>query len=490
MQASPKDLELANGVFYGFLALTGQTDLIRCASQDTQSIGEPMTKTSPAGEPDQGNWNRRVWRLAGPIILSSMSTPLLGAVDTAVVGRLGDASYIGGVSVGAMIFSFLLWGFGFLRMATTGFTAQAFGAGDEAEIHASFYRPLGLALALGFLLVVLQAPIAFVAFGAVGAGPEVELQARLYFGARIWSSPAALVNYAILGWLLGTQQAKAALFFQILLNGLNILLDFWFVVGLGWGVQGVAFATVIAEITAAGLGLLYVWRYLSGRAVPIRWRQLWTGPETLALFRVNFDIFIRTLCVIFAFSYFTILSARLGDDILAANAILMHFLSVTSYALDGFANAAEILAGNAVGARSLTTFRHAVKVSSLWALATAVLLVALFWLLGSWLITLFTDLPTVISLAEHYLPWLIALPIFAIWGFQLDGIFIGATRAAALRNAMVLSALVFFVATWILLPLWGNNGLWLAITIFLVARALTLGFCYPALERAIARTGQ
>ena len=432
-----------------------------------------------------GGWYRRVWALAVPIMIANVSTPLLGAVDTAVVGRLPDAAYIGGVAVGAVLFNFLFWGFGFLRMGTTGFTAQAFGADDRDELRAALLRPLTLALALGALLVAAQAPIGAVAFRVLDASPEVEGFARNYYDIRIWSAPAALVNYALLGWLLGTQRTGAMLMLQVALNGINIVLDLVFVIGFGWGIEGVAWASLIAEAAAAALGLVMVGRALAragGRWDPAR---LLRRDRLSALFRVNVDIFLRTLALIVAFGYFTVRSAEMGNVTLAANAILMHLQMFMAYGLDGFAHAAEILAGGAVGARSRTAFRAAVSAATLWALAMAAAIAAAYALLGPAIIGLFTVLGEVRAAAQTYLPWMVLLPFVSVWGFLLDGIFIGATRTGAMRNAMALSLGAYLVACWLLIPALGNHGLWLAFTVFMAARALTLGAAYPRLERAV-----
>ncbi len=432
-----------------------------------------------------GGWHRRVWALAVPIMIANVSTPLLGAVDTAVVGRLPDAAYIGGVAVGAVLFNFLFWGFGFLRMGTTGFTAQAFGAGDRDELRAALLRPLVLALALGALLVALQAPIGAVAFRVLDASPEVEGFARSYYDIRIWSAPAALVNYALLGWLLGTQRTGAMLMLQVALNGINIVLDLVFVIGFGWGIEGVAWASLIAEAAAAALGLVMVGRALARAGG--RWdrARLLRRDRLSALFRVNVDIFLRTLALIVAFGYFTVRGAEMGDVTLAANAILLHLQMFMAYGLDGFAHAAEILAGGAVGARSRTAFRAAVSAATLWALAMAAAIAAAYALLGPAIIGLFTVLDEVRAAAQNYLPWMVLLPFVSVWGFLLDGIFIGATRTGAMRNAMGLSLSAYLVACWLLIPALGNDGLWLAFTVFMAARALTLGASYPRLERAV-----
>lgn len=461
---------------------------IRPTTEGPAPTGHISMPAALPGAPS-GGWHGRVWLLAGPIIVSNLSTPLLGAVDTAVVGRLPDAAYIGGVALGAVIFNFLYWGFGFLRMGTTGFTAQAFGAGDADELRAALLRPALLALVLGLLLLVLQAPLGWIAFALLEASEEVEGFAGTYYGIRIWSAPAALLNYAVLGWLLGTQRARATLMLQVFLNGTNIVLDIAFVIGLGWGIAGVAWASVIAEVAAAGLGLAIIGRALRGAGG--RWdpARMFRRDRLVALLRVNLDIFLRTLSLIVAFSYFTAQGAKMGDVPLAANAILMHLQAFVAYGLDGFAHAAEILAGGAVGARSRAAFRQAVRTSTVWALGTALGFAAVYALLGAPVVRLFTVIEEVRAAAIVYLPWLVLSPLISVWSFQLDGIFIGATRTGAMRNAMVLSLLAFLAAVWLLVPIWGNHGLWLAFALFMATRAVTLGAAYPRLERSIAARG-
>ncbi|MDH3966579.1 MAG: MATE family efflux transporter [Rhodospirillales bacterium] len=436
-----------------------------------------------------GAWHLRVWALAGPIIVSNLSTPLLGAVDTAVVGHLPDPAYIGGVAVGAVVFNFLYWGFGFLRMGTTGFTAQAFGAGEAEELRASLARPLLLALALGAPLVVVQAPVGWTAFWLFEASDRVEGFARSYYAIRIWSAPAALANYAMLGWLLGTRRAGAVLLLQVVLNGINIVLDLVFVLGLGWGVEGVALASLLAEFGAMGLGLAIVARALKSHGGAWDWARIGSRGHLVVLLRANLDIFVRTLCLLGAFAYFTAQSAKMGDVLLAGNAILLQLQNFTAYGLDGFAHAVEVLAGNALGARSRKAFREAVRVSTLWALGTASLVSGLYLVLGGSVVGLFTDLAAVRAAAETYLPWVVVAPVVSVWSFQLDGIFIGTTRTAEMRNAMLLSLFVYLGACWILVPTLGNHGLWLAFTVLMVARAASLGLLYPRLERLVASKG-
>jgi len=426
-----------------------------------------------------------VWRLAGPIMLSNVSTPLLGAVDTAVVGHLPDPAYIGGVALGAVIFNFLYWGFGFLRMGTTGFTAQAYGAADRAEIGATLVRPLLLAAGLGLALIALQDPIGLLAQKLIEGSAQVKSYADIYYRIRIWSAPAALANYAILGWLLGTQRPRTALALQIGLNGINIALDLVFVLGLGWDVAGVASATLVAEIAAALAGLAVALRIASRIGGGPDWARVLRRERLLALLRVNADIFVRTLCLVAAFAYFTAQGARMGDVPLAANAILMNLQQFMAYGLDGFAHAAEILAGGAIGAGSRSAFREVVRITSAWAVATAAAVAAIYAALGPLIVAAFTAIPEVRAAAAGYLPWMILSPLVSVWSFQLDGIFIGATRTAEMRNAMLLSLALFLGACRLLVPALGNDGLWLAFVLFMAARALTLGAFFPRLARAV-----
>ncbi|MGH6946378.1 MAG: MATE family efflux transporter [Kiloniellales bacterium] len=431
------------------------------------------------------DWHRRVFFLAGPIILSNLSTPLLGAVDTAVVGRLSDPAYIGAVAVGALVFSFLYWGFGFLRMGTTGFVAQAYGADNKAELTAALGRPLLLAASLGALLIVLQGPISAIAFWAIDTSETVEILAERYLSIRIWSAPAALANYALLGWLLGTQRTRLALLLQVWMNGLNIALDIFFVTGLGWDVGGVAFATAISEASAAAVGLVLVLRLLPSGS---RWNSalVLRRDRLVALLRVNLDIFIRTLALLLAFGTFTSYGGGMGDVTLAGNAILMQLQYFAAYGLDGFAHAAEILAGASVGAGSRSAFRRTVEITTWWAGGIALAMALLYGLAGTQLIALFTDQEVTRRAAAAYLPWLVASPLISVWSFQLDGIFIGATRTAAMRNAMLVSLAAFLLASGFLVPRFGNDGLWAAFLILMAMRGLTLAVAYPALERSVA----
>ncbi len=426
--------------------------------------------------------HRRIWRLAGPVILSNITTPLLGAVDTGVVGHLPDPALIGGVALGSLIFSFVFWGFGFLRMGTTGFTAQAAGAGDAGELRATFLRALLLAGGIGLALVLLQLPIRFLALHFVASSQAVKTYAGAYYDVRVWSAPAALANYAILGWLLGTGRTGLALGLQIALNGVNIVLAILFVLVLGWGIPGVAGATLTSEILATAAGLLLVGRLLPRAATP----HLFARARILRLLRVNGDIMLRTLCLQAAFVAFTLAGASLGDIPLAANAILMSLLTMMAYGLDGFAMAAEILVGGAVGARDRMGFRAAVRDSTIWAAGLAFLGASLFLIGGHRLIALFTVHEQVRTAAGLYLPWLALSPILGVWCFQLDGIYVGATRTGEMRNGMILALAGNLLVLWLALPRLGNDGLWLAMMVFYLLRTATLAAWLPRIDRSLA----
>lgn len=414
-----------------------------------------------------------------------MSVPLVGAVDTAVVGHLPDPVYIGAVALGAIIFNFLFWGFGFLRMGTTGFAAQAYGAGDATEVRSNLARALLLAAGLGLVLIIVQRPIEVAALWAFGGTLELESLAASYYGIRIWSAPATLANYAIFGCLIGIQNTHAALALQLVLNISNVLLDLLFVLGLGWGVEGVALASVLSEYLALFFGLWVVARNL--RRIGGQWNlaHITYAPRLRALLHVNFNIFLRTLGLIVAFFYFTAMGTKLGEVALAANAVLLHLHYFMAYGLDGFAHAAEALAGSAYGARNRVAFRAAVRATSFWALIIAGIYVLIYTVFGPSIISIITGIESVREAAAEYLPWVLLSPIVSVWSFQLDGIFIGTTRPVEMRNGMLLSLAAYLAASWLLIPLWGNHGLWMSFMIFMLARAITLGLWYPRIERAM-----
>ncbi len=427
----------------------------------------------------------RMWRLAAPIIISNISVPMLGAVDTAVVGHLPDARYLGGVAVGALVFTFIYWGFGFLRMGTGGLTAQAFGAEDADEVRACLARAAVIGIPVALILIILQAPIAWVAFTIVEATPEVEALAREYFFTRIWGAPATLMNFALLGWFIGVQNTKAALWHQLTLNGVNIVLDLVFVIGFGWGVAGVAAATAIADVAAVAFGLwlaLPILRRLGGAFVRAKILEAEKIRRTVAL---NVDIFIRTICLVSAFAYFTAQGAAFGNVVLAANAVLLNFQTFMAHALDGFAHAAEALGGRAIGARDRQAFRDAVRAAMLWGLIVAIAFTLVYLLAGVAIVELLTGIQDVRAAAREYIVWSVVMPLVAVFPFVLDGVFLGATRGRTMRNAMIVSLVIYVVACLTFVPMWGNHGLWGALLIFMGARGVTLGVRYPALERSV-----
>ena len=416
-------------------------------------------------------------------MLSNVSVPLVGIVDTAVVGHLPNATFIGAVALGAVVFSFLYWGFGFLRMGTTGLVAQDMGARDFDELRATLTRSLILALILGLAILALRNPAGELAFWALDGSAMVEGFAKQYYRVRVFAAPATLVNYVILGFAIGVQNTRAALALMLLLNITNVLLDLLFVIGFGWGVEGVAAASVISEYTAALFGLLLMRQMLSrlgGRWQPYR---LFDRHRLKTLLGVNLNIFVRTLCLLFAFFHFTSTGAKLGDIILAANAVLMHLYTFMAYSLDGFAHAVEALAGSAYGARNRWAFVSAVRASTACAFLVSIVYCVVYAGFGSSIVALITGIAEVRTTAGEYLPWLVVAPVVSVWSFQLDGIFVGTTRAVAMRNAMLLSLAVFLAAVWLLLPLWGNHGLWAALIVLMGTRAITLGIWFPGIVR-------
>jgi len=436
--------------------------------------------------PAEGEWRRRVWRLALPIVAANALAPLVGVVDTAVVGHLPALHYLGGVAIGTTLFSFLYWGLGFLRMGTTGLVAQAYGAGDHDELRAVLARALLAAAALGVVLVAARQPIADLAFLVMAPSMLVEAAGRTYVGIRIVAAPAVLANWVVLGWLIGVQRVRAALLIQVVMNGLNMALAVLFVFGLGWQVAGVAAATAISEYAAAAMGLWLLARLLGRLPGRLSRARILERAGLVRTFAINRDIFIRTVCLQLGHGYFTVLGARMGDAMLAANAVLWNFLIFAAYALDGFAHAAEALVGGAVGARDRRALGLAVRHTTVLAGAVSFGLCVFYGVLGPTIIDLLTTLPEVRAAALIYLPWAVALPLVAVWSYQLDGIFIGATRGADMRNGMIVALLVFGGATLVLVPAWGNHGVWLSLHVFVVARALALWARYPALAASAA----
>ncbi len=429
--------------------------------------------------------HRKVWMLAGPIILSNISVPLVGAVDTAVVGHLPGPEAIGAVALGALIVSFLYWGFGFLRMGTTGFIAQAYGTGDWDSLSDTILRVLLLALVLGLVTILASAPLIDLVLYLIDSSVSVEELAGDYARIRIWSAPAVLCVYVFTGIFIGMHNTRGVFVLQLLLNGSNVLLDLLFVLGFDWGVEGVALASLIAEYLAMLLGFYLLRRPIRNAFERYDLARLLARSELLKLFTANGNIFIRTLCLLFAFSYFTAKSASQGEVILAANAILLHLQSIMAYGLDGFAHAVEALAGSAYGAGRLRVFRRAVALTTIWGAILAILVGIVYLLAGEQIINLFTNIDSVADTALRYLPWMVIAPIVSVWSFQLDGIFIGTGHTREMRNAMIFSLIAYLALLQWTIPSMGNHGLYFGLTVFMLIRALSLLFYYRGIEAAI-----
>ena len=428
--------------------------------------------------------HKRILTISVPIILSNITIPLLGLVDTAVIGQLGQIVPIGAVGIGSIIISAIYWIFGFLRMGTTGLTAQAVGKRDHGEIIALFSRALLVGIIGGFILILFKDFIFWSAFKISPASSEVENLAYKYMKIRIYSAPAAISIFGILGWLIAREKTRMVLFLQLWMNGTNILLDILFVIGFGWGVEGVAIATVFAEISAFFIGL-YICRSAFVGSVWRSYRLVMNKEKLINMSKVNFDILVRSLLLQAAFLSFMFFSANLDNTTLAANQILLQFLMMTSYALDGFAFSAEALVGQAVGAKSANSLRKISLMTLFWGLVAAFLMSLFYFFFGENLIAVMTKSLELQLFTQKYLFWMIIAPILAFPAFILDGIFIGATRTKDMRNGMAISFVIFCLSVWLLFDSYGNDGLWASMMILFVVRALTLSIKYFNIEKEI-----
>ena len=432
---------------------------------------------------------RYLLQKAWPIILANASIPLLGLVDTAVIGNVGSITDLGAIAFGALIFSFVYWSFGFLRMGTTGFAAQASGAGDEQEVRAVLGRALLIALCLGVVLILIQWPIGLAAFSLLDGSAPVEAVAQEYFDIRIWGAPATLATFALMGLLIGLGKSRTLLIVQLFLNGLNILLDVWFAGILGWGASGIALGTVIAEWTTVLLAGLLVYRTLNQRKVSAD--EFWPKAKIMDLSALlktasaNLDIMLRTLILVFSFAFFINQSAKFGDTVLASNHILLQLIAFSAFFLDGYAFVVEALVGSAIGAKRSDVFDLAVWRSTVLALITAILLALVIALVGDIAVMLMTDISSVRLAANQLLPFAALYVLFSFAAFQLDGIFIGASFTRQMRDAAALSIVVYFIAWWALSDQHGIQGLWGAMIIYVVARAVALLLFYPSLRRSV-----
>jgi len=412
------------------------------------------------------------------MILSNVSVPLLGMVDTGVTGHLESPAYLGAVAIGATVFGFLYMGMNFLRMGTTGITAQRFGANDNDGLRVSLGQALIVSLLIAVTLLALQLPIGRLAMSLIGAEPDVEAFALQYFSIRIWSAPGTLANYVLIGWFLGLQNARAPLLIFLTINITNIVLDLWFVLSLGMKVDGVALASVIAEYTGLAVALVFAAKALRARSGHWPFARLFNVRAYAAFFAVNAHLFIRTMALMFTFAFITAQGARLGGLVLAANAILINVQHLTAFALDGFAHAAEALVGKAVGEKRRDALERSVQLALKWSLIFAVGFCLLYIILGPLLIRVLTNLPDVRSTTMRYLPWLIVSPLVSVWAFLYDGVYVGATRSREMRDIMLISAFAVFMPAWYLLQDFGNHGLWLAFTLFMASRGIGMHVWY------------
>jgi multidrug resistance protein, MATE family len=428
--------------------------------------------------------------LALPLTLSTITTPLLGVVDTAVVGQLSDSSYIGGVAIGTIIFNTMYWLFGFLRVSTSGFAAQASTSLDTEEHVMALLRPFVVAFVVGLLFILIQRPILNYSLSFLGASDAVNTSASAYFSIRIWGAPFALANYVILGWLIGMSYIKATLILQISTNVLNIFLCILAVYVWDWGVAGVGASTLIAEVFSCVFGLVLLQKY-AGSIWPHPLMQLLKRALDLKpmwqMMKVNRDLFIRTICLLVVFNLFTAHGAAFGEDVLAANAILIQIHYMMAYFFDGFANASSIAAGRALGERNEKLFSQSLRLSLQWGLGIGITLALVFLAGKQWIYPLFSDQQHIIILTSTYANWLVLFPLAASLGLVYYGVFTGMTEVRFVRNSMILSVLLYLAALFSLQPL-GNHGLWLAFLLFSLGRSVFLILYVPKLRRLFKQT--
>jgi MATE family multidrug resistance protein len=427
--------------------------------------------------------DHKIWDIAWPAILSNISIPMLGLVDTAILGHLGSTQYLGAVAIGGAILSFLYWGFSFLRMGTTGLVAKASGAGEVADAVLVLAQSCVLALVLAALVIIFHPFWLLGGIALMSPGQELAPLAHSYASIRIYSAPAVLITYACIGWFIGRQNTRWPLLIVVTSNIANIGLDFLFIVGLGLNSDGAAIATVIAEYLGCGLAIFAIWRTLPIRPDTALFRRLAGWSLYGRLLTTSRHLFIRTTCLLFSFAFFTSMGEKLGGDVLAANTIMIQLVFLAAYAMDGFAYSAEALTGNSIGARDLDGFYLAVKRCALWCGGSAIFASVFFLLLCIPIFNLLTDLEPVRALMIDYRWWLILLPLIAAPSYLLDGIFIGTAETRYMMYTMMLSTVLVYLPVWYLTTGWGNHGLWLSFTLFNAARGLSLQLCYWHLSR-------
>lgn len=416
--------------------------------------------------------HRQILRLALPNIVTNITVPLLGMVDLAIVGRLGDTKYIGAIAIATMIFSMIYWLFGFLRMGTSGFTAQAYGAGDIKGAADILLRSLLVGLSAALCLIVLQQPIIDLAMSIVSGSEELKAIARRYFFVNIWGAPALLSMYSFKGWFIGMQNSNIPMFIAIVINVVNICLSYIFVFILRLDIEGVALGTVIAQYVGLGMA---VWFFIARyhyvvKLINVAQSIVW--DEMKRFFRVNFDIFLRTICLIAVFSFFPIAGSRFGDDTLAINTLLMQFFTLFSYIMDGFAYAGEALTGRFIGAADRVSLRRSIRVNFMLGIGLTLIFTLIYSFGGEYLLRILTDKQRIIDLSAQYYLWVLLVPIAGFSAFLWDGIFIGATASRAMLYAIAVATALFFVIYISFVSILGNNALWLALIVFLATRGL------------------
>ncbi len=416
--------------------------------------------------------NRKILALALPNIISNITVPLLGLVDIAIVGHLGDDSLIGGIAIGTAVFNFIYWNFAFLRMGASGCTAQAYGARNFTEIASVFVRALILALAAALLLVVFQRPIGHAVFLLMDGTPHTMSYAADYFYARIWAAPATISMFAFHGWYIGMQNSRFPMYISIGVNVVNLIFCLWFALGLGWGIVGVAWGTVVAQYSGLVLSIVLWGVYYRRFLRYIRIRECLKLDALLAFFKINRDIFLRTACIVVVYTFFTSASSGMGDTMLAVNTLLMQLFTLFSYLMDGFAYAGESLAGRYTGAHNVQALNRCVRLLLVWGGVVAVLYTGIYAFGWRTVLSLFTESPAILSEAGGYVGWLIAIPLVAFIPFTIDGILIGATRTAVMRDSVFLSTALFFAVYYGFRSVIGNNALWAAFLLFLIARGI------------------
>lgn len=447
----------------------------------------PLTGGPALSELARQPVHRRILGIAIPAIIANLTSVLPGIVDTALVGRTGTAIDLGGIAIGTTITGFILWGFSFLRLGTAGFAAQAFGARDESEQRSSFLRALGLAIIFGFALILLMVPLGKLAFALFDAGTASLDVAGRYYYYRMFAAPFDLMLYVVIGWLLGRQRVRDMLALQLLLNLVNVALCYLLVIQLGMGVDGAAIATAVAMTLTAFAGLGLVRQQFRGLAPRSAESRLIESEKLLGLMAVNRDIFLRTLVLMAFLAYLVRLGAERGDAVLSANHILFGFISIVAQGLDGFAQATETLVGQAIGARDRPRLSRVVRAASFWCLIFGAAIATALYHWGPELLPLFTHDVDILKIAEEHFIWIAGAPLVAIWCFQLDGIYFGATRGREIRNGMLAAVILGLAAAVVLPMLYGNHGIWAALYVFYVMRAIPLILWYPRIPRALPR---